>query len=168
MDVVITGSLIVVEGLSRFERSLFSPFFRIILTIVGSTGVVGALWGIGRHVARSFGKGRPLDLVLHAKRQFGGDVDKARSAARAAFPSGMLFLAVSAALVLLGLADPYDVEFRDWLLIWTLSCSVVFGVWVWIERDFAWPGVLVPKDVKGTPGMRKVRRQRRGGVEDET
>lgn len=161
MDMVITGSLTAVESLSRFERSLFNPFFRLVLIVVGSTGAAGALWGIGRHVARSFGKGCPLDLVLHAKRQFGGDLDKARSAARAAFPSGMIFLGVSAALVLLGLADPYDTEFRDWLLIWTLLYSVAFGVWVWVEREFAWPGVLVAKDVKGTPGMRAVRKVHR-------
>jgi hypothetical protein len=102
-------------------------------------------------------------LALHAKRQFGGDIDKARSAARAAFPSGMLALGVSAALVLLGLANPYDAKLRDWLLILTLLYSVVFGAWMWIEREFAWPGFLVAKEVKGTPGMRAVRRIRSQG-----
>jgi hypothetical protein len=160
MDLVMMGSSVAIESLSRFERSLFEPLFRIVLIVVGSAGVSGALWGIVRHVARSLGKGRPLDVALHAKRQFGGDIDKARSAARAAFPSGMLALGVSAALLLLGLANPYDAEFRDWLLIWMLSYSIFFGTWVWIEREFAWPGFLVARDVKGTPGMREMRRIR--------
>ena len=56
------------------------------------------------------------------------------------------------------------------LLAWCVALFVI-AIWWWLEREFAWPGWLVPREARGTRGLsqarREARRRSRQGEEDE-
>jgi hypothetical protein len=154
----------VVESMSRYDRALVDPLFRLFLIVLGLAGAVSGLWWLGARLRRVFGLGKPIQLEDLAERRFGGDLRKAQSAVRSAIPAALLILGISAYLIAHGVIGPGREDVQNFLLIGLLAWVGSFGLWRLLERDFAWPGILIPKDVKGTPGMRQVRRQRRGDV----
>jgi hypothetical protein len=46
------------------------------------------------------------------------------------------------------------------LLAWCVSLFVIV-VWWWLEREFAWPGWLVPREARGSRGLFFARREAR-------
>lgn len=155
---MVTGNLMEQPaGLSSFERNLFHPEFRVVLVGLGVICLIGSL----RVIARAYGHGRPISLDEVAARAYRGDLARARSAVRAVFPAQSLGVTLGAFLVTLGLLDPANPEPRTHLLLGFLASTAVLCLWFWSEFELAWPGVLVPRGVRRTPGMRQVRRTSR-------
>lgn len=44
-----------------------------------------------------------------------------------------------------------------------LLCNALFviAVWWWLEREFAWPGLFIPREARGTRGLFQARREAR-------
>ena len=59
------------------------------------------------------------------------------------------------------IAGPAARSFGEYLLIVPAAFWAVLALWGFLEYEFAWPGILVPKGLRGTPGMRSVVRTRR-------
>ncbi|MEV0952485.1 hypothetical protein [Promicromonospora sp. NPDC050249] len=81
--------------------------------------------------------------------------------ARAVFHGSVVFAAVGYIAVVLGLVGRYG--FRDSLgslLFWPVIVIGVALVWGWVEKEFAWPGWFVAKEVKEVPGEFFERRER--------
>lgn len=148
------------QHFSRFDQALLNPIFRALIVAIGVAATIHGLWWLVRRVGRVFGIGRPVRVSDLAASRFGGDLQRAQSAVRSAVPSALLSLGMAGCLILLGTLGAGREEVQGRILVGVIVWVCVFWPWRVLERDFAWPGVLVPKEVRGTPGMREVRRQR--------
>ena len=160
---VVSISNVILDSANRYDRALSEPLFRIFLVILGLVGAMYGFWWLATRIGRVFGIGKPIQMQALADRRFEGDLDKAQSAVRSAVPAAFVVLGISAYLFVHGFVGPGSETLQNYLLIGLLVWVGLFGLWRLLERDFAWPGFLVPRDAKGTPGMREVRRHRSEG-----
>lgn len=154
---------VILDSKNAYGQALSEPLFRIVLVILGLVGAMYGFWWLGTRLGRVFGVGKPIQMQALADRRFEGDLDKAKSAVRSAVPAAFLVLGMSAYLFVHGVVGSASERLQNYLLIGLLVWVGIFGSWRFLERDFAWPGVLVPRDAQGTPGMREVRRNRGEG-----
>ncbi len=154
---------VILDSVNRYDRALSEPIFRILIVGLGLVGAMYGLWWLATRLGRVFGIGKPIQMQALADRRFEGDMDKAQSAVRSTVPGAFLVLGISAYLFVHGVMGSGSETLQNLLLIGLLVWVGFFGLWRLLERDFAWPGVLVPRDAKGTSGMREVRRSRSEG-----
>lgn len=134
--------------------------FRIVAVAVSLVAIGAALFVLVVIVWRALRHGRPIDLTEEAKK-FWGNTDEAAAFIRSAlYPVlGALNGAVMALLV--GIFGRMVMSEVDWLFGYFLfSTLAMVGLW-WLEREFAWPGLLLTPEVRETRGLFHARRDKR-------
>jgi len=100
------------------------------------------------------------EVVGYARSSHDGDIERAAAFLRTGFPVASTVLAVGVDLVIIALVGPDDLlAWPHWP--WPCGVTAVCALWIVVERELAFPGVLVPAGARGTPGMSRVRRERR-------
>ncbi|MFE6968258.1 hypothetical protein [Isoptericola sp. NPDC057653] len=128
----------------------------VLLLVVGVFMVVAVVRNArGRGVYRTR---RGVDD--YARTSHYGDVDRAAAAVRAAFPVSLTVLSAGADLVLFALIGEEDALGRPFWPV-PLGVTLVCAVWIVVEREVAFPGVLVPPGARGTTGLLRARRRAR-------
>jgi hypothetical protein len=131
--------------------------FRIVLGVLGSAAILGALVGIVGILRGGNALSGAKDMAEFVKWHW-SDEDQAAAALRTR--SHLLAVVFCSGLAALSFAI-FGRQFEAVTLqAW---CVSLFGVafWWWLEREFAWPGWFVPREARGTRGLFFVRRDAR-------
>lgn len=140
--------------------------FRIAAIAVSIVGTGAALFALGAIVWRAVGRGRPIDLAEEAKK-FWGDVDEAAAFIRSVLYIGLGALNLALMALLVGIFGRMVMSEAEWFFGYFLFSSLILAVFWWLEREFAWPGLLVIPEVRGTRGLFFARRDRRRRAKEE-
>ncbi|MFD2026613.1 hypothetical protein [Promicromonospora aerolata] len=117
------------------------------------------LYLIGLIIWRSLGYGKPINLSVEAKK-FWGDMDEAAASVRAGIYLALGGLNLSVGALLVGIFGRSILQrggFFEYFIFSFLGLILL----AWSERQFAWPGFLVPADARGTRGLFRARREER-------
>ena len=140
-------------------RAFTSPFQ--IVAIVASLVAIGALFFVlGVIVWRSLGRGRPIELAEEAKK-FWGDVDETAASIRSMLYLVVGALNVSLMALLIGFFGRSMVSESSGFFGYSIFSTLAFIALWWVEREFAWPGLLLTPEVRGTRGLFFARRDKR-------
>jgi hypothetical protein len=150
----------------RFDALVDTFLFRGIM-LGGSALIFWVLFvAMPREFIRRRRSGNGFDAES-ALRMHWGDAPQAAAAARSAFPAlvGLFATAVQLlAMAVMGSA----LGFGDWIY-WGQALAIV-GAWILVAREVGWPNILVPKELRGEPGLMRARLQafrNRGGPAEE-
>jgi hypothetical protein len=122
-------------------------------------GVLG-LYVISLVFRRFIGRGEPYDLEERAKRHW-NDLAEAAAPVRTIVQLGLGVLLTG--LFLIRTAFLGADFLQSGLLIWWASSIAFLWAWAWVERWFAWPGLFVVPEARGTQGVFFARRAERRG-----
>lgn len=112
---------------------------------------------IPRELLRGRREGREFDMDS-ALIQHWGDIAQVAASARAGFPIVVGFLVTAIQMSAIAVMGS-DLRFGDWRY-WLQALAFV-GVWILLAREIGWPNVLVPKELRGVPGLLLTRIRRR-------
>ncbi|MFD2026611.1 hypothetical protein [Promicromonospora aerolata] len=134
--------------------------FRIVVIAVSLVGMGTMLFALGAMSWRVLGHGRRIDINEEAKK-FWGDVDEAAAFIRSALYVFLGGLNISVGGLLVGIYGRAGLSEIDWYVEFFLFSTLALIVLWWLERELAWPGLLVVPEIRGTRGLFFVRRERR-------
>ncbi|MDO8144181.1 MULTISPECIES: hypothetical protein [unclassified Isoptericola] len=159
--------------MSRFELMLGSPVSRIVAIACAVWCVGVGVYVIGGTILRLFGREvGTLDLKQAASELHDGDVLMASMVARVKAPMALAFVAWIPLFLGVGVLGPrFDEHFRE-VFLWSSAAQFGLMLWAAVEFLWAWPGVLVAPEARGTSGYLQSRRSRsrapKGGADDDS
>jgi len=123
----------------------------LVLGVVMVVAVVRNARGVGVYRTRSA-------VDAYARSSHYGDLARAAATVRAGFPVALTVLAVGADLVVFALlGERAAPSWPFWPV--PLGVTVLCAAWIVVERELAFPGVLVPPGARGTAGLLRARRR---------
>lgn len=131
--------------------------YRGIVAITGTFGLVFVAWAALTFIRRGV---PPSDVRVLADGRYHGDVAKAQAMSRIRFQQLLMFAITCFAMLLWAVFAPYSRELHGPFLLLYLGIIALVGVWSWTEYEWAWPGLFIPRGLRGTPGMRTARQGR--------
>lgn len=148
-------------------RLIENPIFQLGSIVFGVILSVLGLYVISLVLRRYIGRGEPYDLEERAKRHW-NDLAEAAAPVRTIVQLGLGVLLTGLFLIR---AAFLGADFlRSGLLVWWASSIAFLCIWAWVERWFAWPGLFVVPEARGTQGVffarRAERRRERQDQED--
>jgi hypothetical protein len=142
-----------------YDAMLQSVGFRVFAGVTALSGIIFLCFVVTSLLRRRHGDDASAAEEV-ARARYGGDVLKAQAMGRLLAPQCAAFAITSLCVLVWAVAGPATRSgHAEFLLVFILVQSV-FAVWAWLEYEIAWPGVLVRRGLRGTPGMRSVRKHR--------
>ena len=121
-----------------------------VAVVVGVIGVIGILRG-----KTALAGARDIDEFV---KWHWNDADHAAAVIRTRVP--LFSIALVSGLVGLSFGIFWRRFEAESLIGWCVALFVI-AVWWWLEREFAWPGLLIPREARGTRGLFQARREAR-------
>lgn len=148
-------------------RLIESPIFQLGSIVFGVILSVLGLYVLSLALRRFIGRGEPYDLEERAKRHW-NDLAEAAAPVRTIVQLGLGVLITGLFLIRAAFLGANFLE-SDLLVWWAASIAFLWA-WAWVERWFAWPGLFVVPEARGTQGVffarRAERRRQRLAQED--
>lgn len=139
-------------------RLLDSPIYMVGVFLSGMLLLGLGLYVLARLVTRLLGKGEPFDIEARAVRYW-NDISEASAPIRNMFPFG-LGVALSGGFMIWAAFLGRRI-LQEGLIGWWAGSIVVIWIWTMLERWFAWPGILIVPEARGTQGVYFARRAER-------
>lgn len=140
-----------------YDLMVQSWTYRGLAAFAGILGLAFVAWATLTLIRR----GVPAsDVKVLADGRYHGDIAKAQAMGRIRFQQLLIFAITSFAMLLWAVLAPYSRELHAPFLLLYLGILALVGVWSWTEYELAWPGLFIPRGLRGTPGMRTARQDR--------
>jgi hypothetical protein len=136
-----------------YEAFVDGWLFKAVM-FVGFAGIAWAyLIVLPRELARNRRTGWRMD-VQAAIENHEGDVPRTAATVRSAFPTLLIPPIVAIHCLIWGVrGSEYLVS--DWT--WCIYLLAAVGIWIVFAREFGWPNILVPEELRTVPGLMLVR-----------
>lgn len=144
-------------------RLIESPVFQLGSIVFGAILSGLGLYVISLMVRRFMGRGEPYDLEERAKRYW-NDLSEAAAPVRTIVQLGLGVLLTGLFLIRAAFLGADFLE--SGLVVWWASSIAFLCAWSLVERWFAWPGLFVVPEARGTQGVFFARRAERRRARD--
>jgi hypothetical protein len=143
-----------------YETLVDGWFFKAAMFIAFGGTAWTYLIGLPRAMARNRRSGWRMDIQA-AVENHEGDVPRTAAMVRSVFPSLLIPPIVAIHFLIWGVrGSGYIVS--EWL--WCFCLLAFVGIWIVFAREFGWPSIWVPSELRTVPGLMFVRIARwRGG-----